>query len=224
MLKCNSLFFITLFFCCFAMAQKSKTYKIMPGENILEIIPADELYQYPQFQNGVIYFKNGVRSAAKLNYSFLTQEFLFVNSKGDTLSIASPGDVKNAVIGSDYFYYTGSRFVKEDTVIGEIKLATTAFFSTSDRRRQSAFGTTTDAGSDSYSSFEGGSFGGQNVQQTALTPQVITLLTRKKVLFIGNKFNSFIPVHRKNIFLFYKEHEAKLKKYLEKTEVDFFPE
>ncbi len=128
MLKCNSLFFITLFFCCFAMAQKSKTYKIMPGENILEVIPADELYQYPQFQNGVIYFKNGVRSSAKLNYSFLTQEFLFVNSKGDTLSIASPGDVKNAVIGSDYFYYTGSRFVKKDTVIGEIKLATTAFF------------------------------------------------------------------------------------------------
>jgi hypothetical protein len=222
MLKFKLLSFVLLCFSFSASSQRANTYKIMPGERILDIIPPEEVYQYKQFQNGVIYFKSGVKSSAKLNYSFLTEEFLFIDTKGDTLSLANPGDVKTAVIGADHFFYTGNRFVKQDTLIGENMLAVTAFFTTSDRRRVSAFGTTTDAGSDSYSSFEGGSFGGQNAQRFELTPQVITILSRKQVLFIGNKFGRFVPVDRKNLFLFYAEQQPKLKAYLDSREVNFY--
>lgn len=198
-------------------AQKIKRFTIMPGENILEVIPKQELYAYESFQKGTIWFKNGAKSTASLNYSFLFEEFHFINSKGDTLAIVNPGEVKTAVIGQDSFYYAGNRFVKKDTAIGEMILSTAAFFATTDRRKIGAYGTTTDGGTDSYTSFDSPTNG-----RLELTPQIITVLTRTRAMFMGDKFNRFLPVNKKNIFSFYPEKEQQLIRYLQKNNVNFF--
>jgi hypothetical protein len=191
MKKCISVL-LFVFVAFFTSAQRIKYYTVQPGENLLEIIPKAEMYEYPQFQQGVVNFKNGKHSAAKLNYNFVHEEILFINAKGDTLTIINPEEVKNVLIGTTQFFYSPGRFVKLDTTIGTVKLATAGFFSTISKRRIGAYGTTTDGGSESY-----GSYIIPNNAKLELTPNVITTVAYSKALFIGNKFNQFILMTKK---------------------------
>lgn len=208
------LFFLHITF--FTSAQRIKYYTVQPGESVLDIIPKAEMYEYSQFQQGVVSFKSGTRSLAKLNYNFVHEEILFINAQGDTLTIINPEEVKNVIIGANQFFYVPSRFVKLDTTIGEVQLATAGFFSTVSKKRIGAYGTTTDGGSESY-----GSYIIPNNAKLELTPNVVTTVAYNKALFIGNKFNQFVPVTKKNVFSFYPEKEAQLKKYLQVKEVNF---
>ncbi len=101
-------------------AQPQKFYTIQPGGNLLDVVPLNEAYEYPQFEQGIVFLKNGVNSAAKLNYHFIFEEIVFIDSNGDTLTLANPAEVKQVYIGKDQFYYAGNRFVKLDTTIGDI--------------------------------------------------------------------------------------------------------
>jgi hypothetical protein len=199
-----------------SFTQTSKKYVIQPGESILEIIPQNETFEYPKFEQGVVYFRDGKRSSAKLNYSYVYEEMLFIGSNGDTLTILNPGETSSVVIGKDEFYHTGIRFVKLDTAIGDVKLGVSSFFATLSKKKVGAYGTTTEGGTDSYSSFIV-----PNNTKLTLTPSIVTTVTYRKALFIGNKFNKFVPVTKKNIFSLYPEKEEQLKKYFQGKEVNF---
>ncbi|RXK59318.1 hypothetical protein ESA94_14355 [Lacibacter luteus] len=215
MKKSIFLFIFTAFTFC-AFSQKVKYYTVQPGENILDIIPKSEMYEYPAFESGVVYFKNGKRSASKLNYNFVYEEILYISTTNDTLTIANPEEVKYVSIGKDEYYYATNRFVKLDTIIGDVKLGIAGFFATVSKRRIGAYGTTTDGGSESY-----GSYVVPNNAKLELIPNVVTTVAYSKALFIGNRFNQFIPVNKKNIFSFYPEKEEKLKLYLKDHKVNF---
>ena len=200
----------------YGFSQKAKYYTIQPGENILDIVPKSESYYYPDFENGIVFFKNGKRSSAKLNYNFIHEEILFITPVNDTLTIVNSEEVKYVSIGKDEFYYATNRFVKLDTTIGDVKLGVAGFFATVSKKRIGAYGTTTDGGSDSY-----GSYIIPDNAKLNLTPNVVTTVVYSKALFISNKFNQFIPVNRKNIFSYYPEKEEKLKQYLKDHKVNF---
>lgn len=215
MRKTGFIFFMIVWASC-GFSQKIKFYTIQPGENILDIVPETEMYEYPAFEPGVVYFKNGRRSAAKLNYNFVHEEILFINAANDTLTITNPEEVKYISIGRHQFYYATNRFVKLDTIIGDVKIGIAGFFATVSKKRVGAYGLTTDGGSDSY-----GSYIVPNNVKLDLTPNVITTVVYSKALFIGNRFNQFIPVNKKNMFYYYPENEEKLKQYLKERKVDF---
>lgn len=215
MKKTIFLFLFTAMSCC-GFSQEKKYYTIQPGENILDIVPKSESYYYPNFENGIVFFKNGKRSSAKLNYNFIHEEILFITPANDTLTIVNPEEVKYVSIGKDEFYYATNRFVRLDTTIGDVKLGVAGFFATVSKKRIGAYGTTTDGGSESY-----GSYIIPDNAKLNLTPNVVTTVAYRKALFIGNKFNQFIPVNRKNIFSYYPEKEEKLKLYLKDHKVNF---
>lgn len=198
-------------------SQKTKYYTIEPGENILKIIPKADFYEYSQFEKGYVYFWNGVKSTSPLNYNFIHEEIYFLDNKGDTLAMSNPEEVKMLTIGNDIFYYADKRFVKSDTVIGETKLATATFFTLVSNRKIGAFGTTRDA---AYSDSRG-TFVMITERDLNIVPQVVTTIARQQALYIGNKFNRFYPVNKKNVFGFYTEKHTELKRYLKENKVDF---
>lgn len=200
-----------------ANAQTQKFYTIQPGGNLLDVVPLSEMYEYPQFEQGIVFLKNGVNSAAKLNYHFIFEEIVFIDANGDTVTLANPAEVKQIYIGKDQFYYAGSRFVRLDTTIGDVKLAVAGFFTTANTKKVGAFGTSTEGAGVSQ-----GGFIAPDGRKMNLTPNVITTIAYKKALFIGNRFNQFIPVNRKNVFSIYPEKEAKLKQYLDEHKISFF--
>jgi hypothetical protein len=151
-----------------------------------------------------------------MNYNVIYEEFFFINIKGDTLTLNNPEEVKMITIDNDVFYFAGKRFVKGDTTIGETKLAAATFFATVSKRKIGAYGTTTDAASDYYSSYVM-----PNESKLDLIPQVVTIVGKQQSLFIGNRFNQFQPVNKQSIFNLYAEKEKDLKKYLKDNKVDF---
>jgi hypothetical protein len=200
------------------LSEAQKKYKIMPGENVKEVIPRTELYAYDQFQKGTIYFKSGVQSTALLNYSFLFGEFLFADRNGDTMALSNLGEVKIAVIENDFYYYAGnSSFVKKGTAIGKVILATAVFFKTGDKQRIGAYGTIDNGGRETYSTFDPPS--GPRIE---LMPQIILTLSRSKALFMGTHYNLFVPVTKKNLYSFYPEKQRQLNEYMKQKRTDLF--
>lgn len=212
-------FFFLVLAISFCSAQKGKIYTVQPGENIQEVIPKNDIYAYSQFQTGIVTLKNGARSSASFNYNFLLEDMQFISMKGDTLVILNVEEVESIVIGKDQYYYADKRFVKLDTIIGEVKLAKTGFFMTVSKKKLGAYGITTDGGTDSYTSMITPTNSRLN-----LTPSIVTTVAYKRALFIGNKYNRFVPITKKNVYSFYQKNEAQLKTYLQQNQIDFFAE
>ncbi|HLP38618.1 hypothetical protein [Lacibacter sp.] len=211
---------ITVLLCAFTgfyvYGQKAKTYIIQPGEPMQNVVPFSDANAYSQFQNGVVYFKNGTASSARLNYNFLFEEMLFIRPQGDTLTFDNSNEVHFIQIGKDTFYSAFNRFVRVDTVFGEIKIATATFYRAVSKGRVGAYGSPMLSGSDPYALLLA-----PTNNRLGLIPQVVTTISIGQSLFIGNKFNEFQPVNRKTVLAFYSEKEAAVKHYIQTHNTDF---
>ncbi|RXK59317.1 hypothetical protein ESA94_14350 [Lacibacter luteus] len=198
-------------------AQEIKYYTVRPGENIFDKVPAEEIYAYDQFEQGIVVFKSGEKSAAMMNYHFFYEEMLFINGSKDTLALLNLGEVDCIYIKGDQYFYAKDRFVKMDTTVNDIKLANAGFFTTVAMKKLGAYGTATDGSMNQYVGFTA-----PNGRKVDLTPNTVTTYSFRKTLFIADKFNRFVPVNKKNIYNLYPEKQAQLKTYLQNNEVDFF--
>ena len=212
-------FFTILFAMAFIenYAQEIKYYTVKPGENIFDKVPAEELYAYDQFEEGIVMFKNGNKYGAMMNYHFFYEEMVFINGEKDTLALLNPEEVDCIYIKGDQYYYANERFVKFDTTIDKTKLAFAGFFTTVSIKKLGAYGTTVEG---SMNQFVG--FTSPNGRKVDLTPNTVTTYSFRKTLFIADRFNKFVPVNKKSIYSLFPEKEGQLKKYLQNKEVDFF--
>ncbi|RYY88609.1 MAG: hypothetical protein EOO15_08430, partial [Chitinophagaceae bacterium] len=88
-----------------AQAQTRPTYVVNPGETINGILKPTDIFKYPEFAAGTVYFKNGAATNGKLNYSYLAGAVQFIDPKGDTLSLNDDDQIGLVTIGKDSFYY-----------------------------------------------------------------------------------------------------------------------
>jgi hypothetical protein len=195
-------------------AQKRKTFKIRPGEKLVEIIPQDEKYSYATFIDGYVYFRKNTYSAAKLNYNSLYGEMQFIDDKGDTLSLADESGIKLIVINSDTFYFDKG-YLKQLENLGEIKLARKTFFTFTNRQKLGAFGETTSASVDTYNAISGSNYFKELVAKEILT------IAKYSVFFIGDRFNNFKELNKKNLLEFYSKNGSELQAYLKDSNPDF---
>ena len=84
-----------------SIAQSTETITVKTGTSISESVPVADLYQYSQFVNGMVYFRNGTRSGAKLNYNRFLDEMQFLNTNGDTLTLDNEETIKLIVAKND---------------------------------------------------------------------------------------------------------------------------
>ena len=142
---------------------------------------------------------------------------LFVAQAGDTLALLNPNEVECVYIKSNQYFYTDNRFVKLDTTVGDIKIAVAGFFTTVNMKKMGAFGTATDGAMNQYVAFTS-----PNGRRVDLTPNTVTTYSFRKILFVADKFNKFVPVTKKSVYALYPEKANSLKAYLQTHDVDFF--
>ena len=82
----------------------SKSYALTEFKQASRI-PFNERFQFENFKTGFVYKQTGGRSEAKLNYSYLYGDILFVSRSLDTLSISDVHLVKNVSIGENIYYH-----------------------------------------------------------------------------------------------------------------------
>src|SRR5262245_16348829 len=87
-----------------SFSQEKKNYRVNPGQKVRDAIPMEEIFQYPSFSSGEVYFRNGSVTSAPLNYNNLFAEIQFIDAKKDTLSLSDEQTISYISIGADTFY------------------------------------------------------------------------------------------------------------------------
>lgn len=196
-------------------AQKTKSFKVNPGEKVVDAIPNVDKYTYPEFKLGTVYFKNGEHYPGNLNYNSLFQEMQFIDRKGDTLSLAEPAAIKHIAINTDSFFYDDGVYLKLVTNYGRIKLAARELIAFTDRQKLGGYGGESSARIDTYKSIQDGSTFKELVAREVLT------FVKKTVFYLGDEFNHFEQANKKNMLDFYPSKSREIKGYLKDNKVDF---
>src|SRR6476659_7091857 len=194
-------------------AQTGKTYKIKPGERVdYALLKENGLYQYPQFADAQVALKNGTSGTVRMNYNQLLGDMQFINGKGDTLSLDKENEVASIVIAKDMFVFSDGylQLLHESNV----RIGKKTMLKIADRKRIGGMGEVTD-GSTMYTSMYS-KFGVKD-----LVPTEVPTYYKVSMYFIGDRFNKFKPLNKKNLYAFYAKQEQEIEAYLQTNPVNF---
>lgn len=213
----TKLLIIALVFSCsitFVNGQKTITFTIKPGEKIESTVPDSVSYSYPSFINGTVYFRDGRRVTAKLNYNSLFEEIMFITPAGDTMALDNGAVIKYVVISLDTFYFDNF-FVKNAGSFGDIKLASKDFFVIMDVNAIGAMGQGAPSAVTTVKSLLTRS------ESKKLVRQEIMKIRKETHFYVGDRFNNFKIVNRKNLVDLFPGKSKKVKEYLKDNTVSF---
>lgn len=205
---------ILLVWCCNASAQDS-TITIKAGTSFSESVSMTDLYEYPQFVYGKVFFRQGDSTVARLNYQRLSDAMQFIDFKGDTLDIAYAGTIKFFRINNDIFYYDNGyvKLIKDNSTV---KLAEKKTLIVTGRNKIGAY----DMASPTSAITNYGSL----IDHRAiykLVPREDIILKRKTEYYLGDKYNHFVLANKKNLLRLYSKHDRPITAYLKENDIDF---
>jgi hypothetical protein len=85
--------------------QITKTFKIGAGEDISAALSIYGVYKFPGFIYGIVLFKDGTNTKAKMNFNVFLNDMQFIDNKGDTLAINQPELIDSIKLDSNIFYF-----------------------------------------------------------------------------------------------------------------------
>ena len=206
-MKTIRLWFCVFMLCCFnsLFAQEEEI-----GNGLL----------FPQFEKGVVVFKNGIRSSASFNYNMLQQEMLFQDADSIIMAISNPSEILVVIIGERRFFPTSTKCIFYE----EIEAGTGSFFI---QRKATELSEGKPAGYGGYSQTSAitsyGTLSGSN------TGQVYKLNTNEKFrikneymfyLRSGNSYKKFNSAN--TLGKLFKGQESKIKEFAKEHSIDFF--
>lgn len=199
------------------LAQQTATvYKVAPGERVdVALQKANALYQYPQFKEAQVTLKSGSSGTVLMNYNRLLGDMQFINGKGDTLALDKANDVAAITIGKDTFFYSEGYLKLLDDP--SVRIAKKTVLRIANRERIGGMGEVSE-GSTMYGSMYS-SYGVKDlVASEALS------FSDHTSYYIGDRFNNFKPLNRKNLRNYYSKQVRQLDAYLKENPVNFFQE
>lgn len=205
--------FFLLVVCFFAKAQAQETYTIKPGENILEVVQLKNLFQYPAFVDGVVFFKDGRAVKSRLNYNYFNAQIQFIDAKGDTLTLADENTVKNIVIAKDSFCYDGG-YIQLIQQGAAVTLGKRVYFKDFEQKK-GAYGLS----SGTSSAINATSVVVDSKSFNFNTEYELTLIKNTDYV-IGNK-NEFLLADKKNLAKLFPKYKKTIAEYLDNTSINF---
>lgn len=196
----------------FSFAQK-KSFNVEAGKGIEESLPDSLSYVYPRFERGTVYFRNGSFGNANLNYNLVKGEMLFIDQKGDTMAVDNEPTIKYIVINDDSFYYDKG-YLQEVANYPSGKLAKRESIDLGDELKMAGYGQTSSVSAiTSLSSIYRGA------EYTPLNARGELLLLKHTRYYLGDKFNNFQPVSKKNLVRMFGGNETLLDDYLKQNKL-----
>ncbi len=196
-------------------AQNIKFVTIKAGKKIGDVLTTADIFYYPQFTKGKVFFKDGTVTDAMLNYSHLVDEMQFINPAADTLAIANEKTIKFISIANDTFYYTEGyiRLIAANSIV---KLAVKQVWAVGDVKKIGAFNTANSTSMiTSFSSFS------EHGKSYDLTIMEDMNLRKIEHYFFGDKYNSFVFASKKNLLMLFPKQQQQIQRYLKENKPDF---
>jgi hypothetical protein len=190
-------------------------WTIKPGENVNSALALDVKFHYPGFTEGTVFFRDGTRSNAQLDYNLLTEEMQFIAPKGDTLAVANESTIKYITIGNDTFFYD-KVYMQLITSNTTAKLAKREALAIADVKKAGAY--------DQYSSTSSIT----TVKSVRLQDRVTNFtesqeltIVKETTYYVGDTYNHFLPANKKNIIKLFGKKQNAIEQYLKDNKVTF---
>ncbi len=195
-------------------AQMSSPVRVKAGEDLYEKL-AKEIYLYPSFTKGTIFFRDGKTNQSDFNYNMLNGEIQFIANNGDTLSLANELTIKYVNIAKDSFFYSGG-YLQLISGNESAKVAKKQIIKIVDHQKIGAYDQPVSAGSvTSYNSMAG------DLKTYKLDVRQDVILAKETSLYIGDKYNNFFRATKKNVLKNFHNRENELNNYLKNNNVNF---
>ncbi|HEX8334812.1 MAG TPA: hypothetical protein VF622_19465 [Segetibacter sp.] len=197
------------------LAQDFRKVSVAEGTDIKDAVGVKQMFSYPDFTMGKVFFKEGGQASARLNYNLLVGQIQFINTNGDTLSLDNEYSIREITIGKDIFYFD-KVYLKLVNGTEKVKLAFTERIKISDKLKSGGYGQPLSTSSvNSLSSVTDGS----RVIKLNVNQQLI-LATDKK-FYIGDRFNHFAPLNKKNLMKMFSKQQNAIEEYLRENSINF---
>jgi hypothetical protein len=199
------------------LAQDSTLVTIKTGYKVTEVLTPADIYYYPQFTNGKVFFKDGAKAVAQMNYSHLFDQILFIGRKGDTLALADEKTIKFITIDRDTFYYDEGymRLITD----GAVKLAGKQIWVVADIQKIGTHNRpTSTVAITSFSSYTDGSDAAKS-KDLILNEDII--LRKETHYYFGDKFDQFIRATKKDVLKFFHKNQQRIEEYLKENKPNF---
>ncbi|MEO8414570.1 MAG: hypothetical protein ABI472_12960 [Ginsengibacter sp.] len=89
-------------------------------ENLRELTRS--VFKYKEFTDGKVILKDSTVVAARLNFSRVLGQFLFISRQGKTLEFEHPETFDKIIIGADTFRYDNNSFLEKITHFNDVNL------------------------------------------------------------------------------------------------------
>lgn len=175
------------------------------------------VYQYPQFLDGKVLFKDNVSVEAKMNYHRLFGQLLFINPKKDTLALANPETYSHVIVGADTFYFHEKGFLRKITHYKTNNLLVKQRIKYIGKEKPGPYGT--------YSAVSSA-----NSNTTVTTDDQITnyiainenmIYKYNNEFFLSDEFNNFFRANKRNFYNLFSTHEKDIRNYVTSNKIDF---
>jgi hypothetical protein len=197
-------------------AQDSTLVNIKAGSSFRDVLTTTDIFLSPQFINGKVFFRNGTKAIAMMNYNSLTDQMLFIDPKGDTLALKDEKTIKFISLDKDTFYYNEGyiRLVASNSVV---KLAEKQIWEVADIRKIGSHNRpSTTFAITSYSTLTD-RFGKSH--DLLLNEDLV--LRKKANYYFGDIYDRFTPAGKKNLLLLFPKEQMGLANYLKENKVRF---
>lgn len=207
---------LVLFCCSFLIIKNSLQAQVKPAE-IRQQLPEKGVYRFPAFNEGSVVFRNGIISAARLNFNISLDEMHFVSERGDTLSVADPATVSFINLNGSRFYYDNGYLQTIDTAAADgILLAFKQLLSAQQLRDIGAYGITRpQEGVRTYRFYNG------NGQMYNVGGDNKITVTSREFYFFGDGYGHFAKAGKQYILLHFDKQQAALKDFIRSHHTNF---
>jgi len=214
MKKIFCLFYVFMLACGIISAQDNLSIKVTNMDDMNRIFSSGRFF-FPAFQDAELYMRAEGLFKVKMNYNCLTDEMMFIDTKGDTVSLAEPDKIIMAVIDKHVFRYNRSQgfMVAIGTdMINDAELMLKRNIQQGDRRKIGAYGTT--------SSSTGSVEMVKQMGTVSLSTTEEATFTNKNDFYLF-KDGKFRAANRAGFLNTYPKHKKEITEYVKQNPVDF---
>lgn len=211
------LLFILIGYC--GLSAQDSIVTIKAGNKVRDVLTPADIFYYPQFTSGKVFFRDGRKAMAMMNFTRLYDEMLFINPKGDTLAVADEKTIKFIIVDQDTFYYDEG-YVRIIVDYGDVKLAEKQIWVVADTRKIGTHNkSTSTVAITPLSNYSDDGIARAKSYDLLINEDMV--IRKETQYYFGDQNNHFVRAGKKKLLLLFPKEQLDLENYLKENKVNF---